>query len=509
MADSDKILKELSNLSSNFDLLYKELKESTRSNIESSDQVRDLVSQIKDGNLPDGEDLKGIFEGFTKSFSKSLTEQNSQLLNGLTDKISQSFTGSVSDFLGNVPQQIAQVKSGEMPDFNSLLGGDTIKGIVSNAASMIPGLAEGGTIESNGIAVVGEKGPELVELKSGDKVRTPEEQLMEMMLLEEREKNEKLGRIRSSGSNERETTEIGKIGNTGRAGSIEEGIVENGKMENLRRFLPTEEEIEAYRKMLLESDPEFYSDPDELQEELNYFRSPEGYELETRETMTLEDINKLSSPVTREGMDNAEGNFKSSIPEIFGELPNLTNFINPLLKENSEFTLPKEASTISTPDRIEDSVGDEGSSKLKDLFGRAKEMAQEKLKEAQSKVTSSVSTSVSELKEKVPSLQPKNSAEEIRAQVEERVSEIKESMSKASGGNFPEAVNTSSKNAAGNSSARKKDVQSGINTNSVGNGLSSEDFKEMKSLLAAIYQTLRGPLTIANDVPFRPNSNNF
>lgn len=490
MADSDKILKELSNLSSNFDLLYKELKESTRSNIESSDQVRDLVSQIKDGNLPDGEDLKGIFEGFTKSFSKSLTEQNSQLLNGLTDKISQSFTGSVSDFLGNVPQQIAQVKSGEMPDFNSLLGGDTIKGIVSNAASMIPGLAEGGTIESNGIAVVGEKGPELVELESGDRVKTKEEQLMEMLLLEEREKNENLGRIRSSGS-------------------IEEGIVENGKIENLRRTVPTEEEVEAYRKMLLESDPEFYSDPDELQEELNYFRSPEGYELETRETMTLEDISKLNSPVTREEMDNTGRNLKSFIPEIFGQLPNLTNFINPSLEENLESASPNEASNISTPDRIEDSVGNEGSSKLSDLLGRAKEMAQEKLKEAQSKVTSSVSTSVSELKEKAPSLQPKNSAEEIRAQVEERVSEIKESMSKVSGGNFPEAVNTSSKNAAGNSSAGKKDVQSGINTNSAGNGLSSEDFKEMKSLLAAIYQTLRGPLTIANDVPFRPNSNNF
>ena len=440
MADSNKLLKELSSLSSNFDSLYQELKASAKSNAESSEQVKDLVTEMKKGKSPSGEDLKGIFESFTKSFSKTIADQNDQILKGLTDKISQSFTGSVSNFLGNVPQQIAQVKSGQMPDFKSILGGDSIKGIISNAASKIPGLADGGTVESSGIAVVGEKGPELVELKSGDKVRTKEEQLMEMLLDEERRKNEKLGRVRRTG--------------------------------------PTEEEVEAYRKELLAEDPEFYSDPAELQEELDYFRSEQGYDLETRETFSLEDLNKLSRPVSSSEV--------SSTTTTVSDSQELNKSIN-----------------VNSPDKV--GSPEEKNSKFKDLLGKAKEMATEKLKEAQTKATSTISNSVAELKEKSPIVQAKNSAEDIKAQVEEKVASIRESLGKSSNTSETQSSNTPSTQV----SSRRTNLSTASSSDSNVGSMSSEDVKEMKSLLAAIYQTLRGPLTIANDLPFRPNSNNF
>lgn len=476
MADSNKILKELSNLSSNFDSLYKELKESTRSNIESSDQVRDLVSQIKESSFPDGEDLKGIFEGFTRSFSKSLTEQNSQLLNGLTDKISQSFTGSVSDFLDSIPQQIAQVKSGQMLDFESILGGDTIKGIVDNAVSVIPGLAEGGTIESDGIAIVGEKGPELVELKSGDKVKTKEEQLLEMYLQEAKGKRLKLDRIKKSG--------------------------------------PTEEEVEAYRKKLLDENPEFYSDPVELKEELDYFRSPEGYEMETRETFTLEDLNRLSQPsllsnISTPQVNEIQNSDKSKSPfqgDII-ESSNVNQISTPSALDKTESPNVTEISDTPTLDKNEFLFG--GESKLQDLLENAKELSQEKSKKNQSTATASLATNISELKEKETSLQTKNSSDNIKSQVEEKIAEIKESMSKSTGSSTPGFSDVSTLSEKNSSTSKKSKESNDTPRSPTGVGITSDEVSEIKSLLAAIYQTLRGPLTIVNDTPFRPNSNNF
>lgn len=435
MADSNKLLKELSNLSSNFDSLYQELKASTQANTDSSNEVKNLIAEVRKGNsLGDG-DLKGVFEGFTKSLSKTIADQNDQILNGLTDKISQSFSGSVSNFLGKVPQQIAQVKAGNMPDFKSILGGNSIKGIVSNAASRIPGLADGGTVESSGIAVVGEKGPELVELKSGDKVRTKEEQLMEMLLEEERAKNEKLGRVRRTG--------------------------------------PTEEEVEAYRQELLAEDPEFFSDPVELQEELDWFRSQQGYELETRETFSPADLKKLSEPVIPK-----EASVTKNTPELSQ------------VKEVKE-----------TPDLKEEDKK-EKSGKFKDFLSGVTSKAKEKLEEAKAKGKANLQSSVAELKEKNPINQLKSDAENIKSQIQESVASIK-GMSGNSTSKPVEQKVTAVKEP-------KKTRGSSSSSNASGDSsMSSSDIKEMKGLLAAIYQALRSPLTIANDVPFRPNSNNF
>ena len=108
--DTGKLLKEISNLSSNMDVLFQELKESTKINIEASKGLKDLAGSIKNGMKPGGEDLNQTFKSFTESFTKTFSDQNSKLVSSLTDKITQSFSGSVSDFLSNVPNQIEQVK---------------------------------------------------------------------------------------------------------------------------------------------------------------------------------------------------------------------------------------------------------------------------------------------------------------------------------------------------------------------------------------------------------------
>jgi len=447
VADSNKLLKELSNLSSNFDSLYQELKASTQANTDSSNEVKNLIAEVKKGNsLGDG-DLKGVFEGFTKSLSKTIADQNDQILNGLTDKISQSFSGSVSNFLGNVPQQIAQVKAGNMPDFKSILGGNSIKGIVSNAASRIPGLADGGTVESSGIAVVGEKGPELVELKSGDKVRTKEEQLMEMLLEEERAKNEKLGRVRRTG--------------------------------------PTEEEVEAYRQELLAEDPEFYSDPAELQEELDYFKSEQGYELETRETFSPADLKKLIEPVTTK---------ETSVVKSAQEIKEA--------KEVKETRALKEVKEVKETPALKEEDKKGKSVKFEDFLSGVTSKAKEKLDEAKARGKANLQSSVAELKEKNPINQVKSDAEKIKSQIQENIASIK-GMSGNSTSKPVEQKATAVKEP-------KKTRGSVSSSNASGDSsMSSSDIKEMKGLLASIYQALRSPLTIANDVPFRPNSNNF
>jgi hypothetical protein len=66
-----------------------------------------------------------------------------------------------------------------------------------------------------------------------------------------------------------------------------------------------------------------------------------------------------------------------------------------------------------------------------------------------------------------------------------------------------ESVQTSSAPASQTSPTVSKEIKQ-AETNSA---MTQQDLKDIKALLGAIYKSLSGPLNIANDRPFRPNSN--
>lgn len=100
--------------------------------------------------------VKDIFGGIAKSISgvwDGVVEKIAQAI----DKIRQKIQG-VMDFFSSVKDTVSNFVSGA-------------KDKISGALSWIPGLATGGTIEESGRVLVGESGPEFLELPKGATVR--------------------------------------------------------------------------------------------------------------------------------------------------------------------------------------------------------------------------------------------------------------------------------------------------------------------------------------------------
>ena len=91
--------------------------------------------------------------------------------------------------------------------------------------------------------------------------------------------------------------------------------------------------------------------------------------------------------------------------------------------------------------------------------------------------------------------------EKLKAKVEKKKDEssIKEAPKATSKADSSEVSSAPVKTT---SSISKETKQAESNT-----AMTQQDLKEIKALLAAIYKCLSGPLNIANDRPFRPNSN--
>ena len=468
--DTGKLLKEISNLSSNMDVLFQELKESTKINIEASKGLKDLAGSIKNGMKPGGEDLNQTFKSFTESFTKTFSDQNSKLVSSLTDKITQSFSGSVSDFLSNVPNQIAQVKSGNVPDFKSLLGGDTIKGLVKKSSSKILGLADGGTVEKNGLAVVGEKGPELVELKAGSTVKNNAEDALTDSLLTSK-----------SGS--------GVAGGTDMSGKLEAALSSiTQDKEVVKGF------VEYANRDLEKSDiSELIADADYLRDELIYYKD----QVKDRETFTLEDVNKLSKPVTRDEIEKVQSPSTATVEASGAKLEEVVTG-----QQKTETPPATTAQVEKKPVDLTQKIGANNSS------ASALEMLNQKLlanvsPEAKKAIEAAKAASLVKEKTTLKEVQP-STVQTPTAPKEESPKESSQSLAQkavSQAKEFQSQVSSASKMSQSGGS-------SGSNTSQTP-AINPKDLSEIKTLLAGIYSALKSPLTISNDFPFRPNSNTF
>ncbi len=469
--DTGKLLKEISNLSSNMDVLFQELKESTKTNLEASKGLKDLAGSIKNGIKPGGEDLNQTFKSFTESFTKTFSDQNSKLVNSLTDKITQSFSGSVSDFLSNVPSQIAQVKSGNVPDFKSLLGGDTIKGLVGKASQKIPGLADGGTVEKNGLAVVGEKGPELVELKAGSNVKSnAEDALMDSLLTSK------------SGS--------GVAGGTDMSSKLEAALSSiTQDKEVVKGF------VEYANRDLDKSDiSELIADADYLRDELIYYKD----QVKDRETFTLEDVNKLSKPVTRDEIEKVQSPSAATVEASGAKLEEVVT-----AQQKKETPPETPAQVEKKPVDLTQKITSNNSS------ASALEMLNQKLL---ANASPEAKKAIEAAKASASLVNEKATLKEADSSTAQKPADTKQETPNESSQNLAQKAVSQAKELQSQASSAPKMSQSGVSagTNtSQTSSINPKDLSEIKTLLAGIYSALKSPLTISNDFPFRPNSNTF
>jgi hypothetical protein len=464
MSDTSKILKEISNLTTNLDVLVKELKETNSLTKETNKDLSSLVKDKKDSGTEDKTAEKSggekNFKNFSESIINSLSNQNQGLIVGL-EKI---LKGAFQD------QSKSGVKPAGVESQGQVKPGLVTKDLISAVAGRllnIPKLEDGGKINSTGVALVGEKGPELVELQKGSVINS-QDKMAELIKMEMED-------LKKSKTNQ-ETPGIAK---NQEATKIVSGSPQLDEfVTNSFGVKVPKSEIDAYRKEIYDEFKEdFDKEPSLLEDEIKQFIN--NY----RETMTVSDLQKLSEKTQPKEIKISEeelqkdkskksGEEKEKLSALFGsKIPEkLQNFVeknSKIISQSGILNKPETSSSVN-PNQI--------SSGLQALT--------EKLKADNPNMEFSKDMQTLKSKEtKSPASTPP-SGEPVTQQITPS-SNVESSIQ-------PEKP-------------KKEPIAS--KSNEASDGISGQDVKDIKALLTGIYRQLSGPLNIANDLPFRPNSN--
>jgi len=515
--DTSNILKEMSALSSNMDSLVRELKEQTKNTAENTKSINDLVGEIKGEikqkptNIPDQKtDQTKLFQNLISSFSKEISRSNEMLQKTLGKELGSS----LGDLTKNILKP-AEIKP-NLPknlDFMKILGLDKL-----------PKLEEGGEIKKDGIAVVGEAGPEIVNLKKDQQVISKE------MTMQEIKKNEK------TNPKEAQIQEV-------ISGQDFAKLSTKKTIKNWQGIEIPVAEIESHMKEYKAKNPDF--DEDELNDEredfIEYYKKKKGpAEIEAEKVEFRQQIENIREKYGEEEAKKYEekgGLYIPSAPkktdvssEKIETKPSLTEGkkkkkdpaeIEPE-KESKKDKIKKEnQKSIISPSKpkllesLKERGKDIGSKLKKDFTSKSNEFKQGFKQTLSGQVSPSELENAGSMAQKMQKLAEDMKAAQVKKETptlkkpEEPKNPSKPSPTPAPPSQDQPVSMRSSETPSIPSKTQEvgkiekvgKESEKKIET------LPPEEIKEIKALLAGIYKVLSGPLRISNDVPYRPNSN--
>lgn len=485
MATDPKLTSSILDLSRNVDKLTAEVKKNTSAvqtlseNKEQSPEVSDKLGEVADG-------IKNInFEGVSdqlSNFSKDLKQLDFKSLGKKLEELDfKSLSSSLKSFdLNKFGEKILGGAGGEKI-------GDRVKSVVSGTfkdlkKGILGGFEAGGSVNKTGNYVVGERGPEIVKLKSGDKVVSNKNAITDQLL---------------------------KM-------ALEDRIQEKT---NTKKS-PTPAEIEAKKRELLAEDPDLANNPEALAEEIKYFISEFG-----RGTFTKESLAKLSVPVkpkeivppseSKEEISRKEARerrrklketplFKAEGKESAGEegaekTGGLKSITQNLGKEISGIfkKIGGENETLVPPEGINKTTG-LGLAAKKSPLPTAGGLLQPTLKTSLSKI--SVAPKITkEAGELVKSnLGIKKAGAGIESFLDNFTSKIGDLFTSKKKSEKEEVTDQSTASTVGSEEEKLPGSSQAITKN---------DLDEMKAVLGRIASLLEGPISVAPlDYPFRPDS---
>lgn len=490
MNDTSKILKELSNLTLNLDVFAKELKEANGLTRDSNKELTSLVKEKKDSVPKEKVGEKTGDEKSFKNFSESIINAFTKQSESLVGTLEKSFKGGFPDISKAVIKP-AGVES-RTQEKNGLVTKDLISALAGRLAN-IPKLQDGGKINSGGVALVGEKGPELVELQKGNIVNS-QDKMAELLKMEEeamfssmlaRDEKEK------KSQSDKGLSEI--VSGSSKLGEF----VTNGFGVKVPKS-----EIDSERKQLYEGDKEYYNEfPDDLEDDVkNFIKS-------YRESFSQSDLQKLSEKNQPKEIKKTEDelikatNSKTEKDKI-GQLKNAGDEGKKLKGNESEKEKTKLQEMLSSTKLNPLKIAKDEAMKFAQKFNPQNLLSKEDM----------------EL-EKFPSSNV--SAKDIQGLTErlkQGSSLNKEAQTLKPGDKKPSAqpapqVNQNTTPEKKAEVVTKQDSQTikpeKLVQNASAPEISENDIKEIKALLAGIYKSLNSPLSIATDRPYRPNSNTF
>jgi hypothetical protein len=521
-----KLIDQLSDLSRNIKSLTSEVKENKNAvSAENANSQKEPAKEdpgkkepVEDQNKKFLKSLEDIFKKGIGEITKSNKESNSIL---------KDVVGSKEKGLGSPLVSSAPLKDKSIEGITSNI--KTPKG-VAELLGKIPKFAAGGVMDETGLALVGEKGPEVVKLDKGDEVipnkksSNRDDKMSQLLAFEVEDANKKKSEIKTADQN--------------LSSPAKKSLNENSTLD----------EVKA---KLMQEDPVRYSlDPDSLEEDAEYELS----ELkEKRETFTQEDIQKLSPPVKdsnpvlleekkeEESKRDQRKKEKEEKRKSKEESKKTKDLLNPGKNENKEGgekeksslldkgkNFLKEKGGLEKGKNLLFSKGKDiltGKTSLKDIaknpasllgdksqlmgkgVGAATSLLSNKelrgkgmeklkgLKKEKEEEKSSITTESPELK-KVKAEAPKEE-EKKQEEKKEPKKEITQTESKAVTPEKESPKTESPKPGSGSPGKTSTDM-------------GSADMADIKSLLGRMVSLLEGPLSIETmDSPFRPDSRRF
>jgi hypothetical protein len=485
--DSATILKELSVLSSNMDALVRELKEQNKTTAENTKGINDLVTQIKENpisktqkTVDQKESPTKLFENLVSSFSKEISKSNEILQKNLDKQMGSS----LKDLAKNVFKP-AEVKPNPNLDFFKALGLDKL-----------PQLKDGGQIQKDGGAIVGERGPELVDLKKDQRVISNQDFLLQEELKEMAEKEAKKNQAQQN------TSDL-VTGSQNLTDSVTNSF--GAKV--------SKKEIDGYRDRMLREDADYYEEyPDELESDIKSFieNYREPYDFSKFLNSKLENQEQLKSikeqPVANPAEELSRGDKRKKDREEKKAEKEKDREEKKAKKEKLESVV-----TPTKPKLLESlkSKGKEFGSNLKQSISSKVESAKQtlsgKIPPDELEMYASVSQQMQKLsKDMSESMEMKKETPALKKAEGEK---SKPKSTPAPSLPQQQAIESITPKVAETQASPSKIQENKKEKKETSETLPHQEIKEIKALLAGIYKALSGPLRIANDTPFRPNSN--
>jgi hypothetical protein len=449
METPKKLIQELSDLTRNLDVLAKEIRDSNKINSESQKTLSKNLeisakkkSETSDKSSAEANQNKNFLENLGKTIKDSLPD-----IGKIAGKREESGKGKIT-------RDLVSAVVGKFPN--------------------IPKMASGGKVSRPGVALVGENGPEVVELQKGDSVN-PLDKMSQLMKMEDEDSKSK-------------KTQSGK-----RSAEIVSGSPKLGEFvtNSFGVKVPADEIASFKSKTSRDYADEIAQDPDFLGEEVKSFI--EGY----RETVSVSDVQKLSVPVKPKedkGIENTGGELqKSKRDKSSNKKSNLQKSLMDFgekIKVGSSASIGENSPKKSFKDAAKEEFG---KTRLGSTINYISTLA--KKKQDASVAESGMKNETTILKDQSKA---KPEAAKPQAEVKREAEAKKETLPAAvqSPGSKKEENKSSAPVSAGSSSSDKgKEAP-----------ISSQDIQDIKGLLAAINTTLSGPLAIKNNKPFRPTS---
>ena len=441
MENPKKLMQELSDLTRNLDVLARDIRESNKVNSQSQ-KILAKNLEISDKR---------------KTETPSTDNQNKNFLENLGKTIKASLPDA-SKIIGKTE---GDGKKGQITK-------DLISAVVGKFPN-IPKMASGGKVNRPGVALVGEKVPEVVELQKGDSVN-PLDKMSQLMKMEDEDSKSK-------------KTQPGKG-----SAEIVSGTPKLGEFitNSFGVKVPAAEINKTREEYKKEYADEIAQDPNFLEEEVKSFI--EGY----RETMSVSDVQKLSGLVKSKEVQKPEGDTPGKKSKGVKNTEAGLQKSKGNKSENEKSNLQK--SSMDFGEKIKSGLkGAYESSTLGKTVSGVKSLAKDFKEYAGG--SSEMKNETTTLKDQSKA---KSEAEKPQAEVKKEAEVRKETspaMVQSSESKKEENKSSAPTSAVSSSSDKGKQTQ-----------ISAQDIQDIKGLLAAINTTLNGPLAIKNNKPFRPTS---